>query len=109
MVCNHDDNKSEAKIKRIVYDVIDDYNNQMAAEYHLIKSSDTLLWGKASKLDSLGLVSFIVACEEGITDEFGVELSLADERAISLTQSPFRTIGTLIDYISCLLAECAHG
>ena len=109
MVNNHDYNKSEAKIKQIVYDVIDDYNNQMAEESHLIKSSDTPLWGKASKLDSLGLVSFIVACEERITDQFGVELSLADERAISLTHSPFRTIGTLIDYISSLLSEYVHG
>ncbi len=55
--------------------------------------------------DSLGLVSLVVAAEESIEDTYGVNISLADERAMSQSKSPFRTIGTLAEYASQLIGE----
>ena len=64
---------------------------------------DTRLFGERGIFDSLGLVSLIVGVEEGLWDQFGKEVSLADERALSRKRSPFRSIGTLAEYAHELL------
>lgn len=64
---------------------------------------DTRLIGEKSALDSIGLVSLIVDLEEKISAKYGREIVLADERAMSLRQSPFRRVDSLADYIVTLL------
>ena len=64
---------------------------------------DTPLLGREGVLDSLGLVSLVVALEQTVEDTYGVSVSLADERALSERHSPFRTIGTLADYAGRLI------
>ena len=66
---------------------------------------DTTIYGNDSRLDSLGLVNLLVTIEQNIEDEFDASLTLADERAMSQKHSPFRTIGSLADYIEMLLKE----
>ncbi len=68
-------------------------------------NADTPLFGRRGVFDSLGLVSLVVAAEESIEDKYGVSISLADERAMSQSRSPFRTIGTLAEYASQLIGE----
>ena len=92
-------------VQKVVYDSIDELNQQLSEDDRLIKSLDTKIFGSNSKLDSLGLVSLIVMVEQNIEDEFSVALTLADERAMSQKNSPFRTLGSLIDYIEILLKE----
>jgi D-alanine--poly(phosphoribitol) ligase subunit 2 len=58
----------------------------------------TPLFGQEGILDSLGLVTLVVAVEQAIEDEFGVSISLADEKAMSQRHSPYRTIGSLAEY-----------
>ena len=62
-------------------------------------SSDTPIFGKDSNFDSLGLVTFLVDLEQRIEDEIGINIAIADERAISLKNSPFKTVGTLNDFL----------
>lgn len=93
------------RITEAVYRTVDEFNEQREEGHQVEKSRDTVLLGKASKIDSLGLVNLIVGAEEQVNDEFGVEVILVDERAVSQKRSPFQTIGTLIDYITTLLAE----
>ena len=64
-----------------------------------------MIYGDNSPLDSLALVSLIVAVEQNIEDKFDISITLADERAMSLENSPFRTVGSLADYIEALLKE----
>ena len=64
-----------------------------------------MLFGGNSKLDSLWLINFIVLVEQNIEDELNITITLADERAMSQKHSPFRTVGSLIDYIKVLLEE----
>ena len=66
---------------------------------------DTTIYGNDSRLDSLGLINLIVAVEQNIEDEFDVNITIADERAMSQETSPFKTVGTLTDYIEILLGE----
>ena len=72
-------------------------------------NSDTRLLGAGSILDSLGLVTLIVALEQAIQEELNVAVSLADEKALSRTRSPFRTIGTLAEYAAEQIEEHADG
>ena len=93
------------KILNLIYVTLDEYNEQLSDELQLEKSSDTELFGQGSSLDSLGLINLIVAVEQNIEDKFDVTITLADERAMSQETSPFRTVGTLTDYIEMLLDE----
>ena len=67
-------------------------------------SEDTVIYGDEGLLESIQLVNFIVAVERRIEETFGKTVSIADEKAISQKNSPFRTIRTLCDYIIPLLA-----
>lgn len=72
----------------------------LEAEGQTVDSLDggTRLFGKEGILDSMGLVSLIIAVEQAIEDRHGVSVALADEKALSQTSSPYRTIGTLAEY-----------
>ena len=91
-----------AKIDEIVMRCMRD----MAERYRLDlpggPTRTTLLFGDAGLLDSVGLVSLIVAIEQEIETELGASIVLADERAMSQKHSPFRSIGALSDYAASL-------
>ena len=70
--------------------------------------SDPMLFGPGGCFDSLGLVNFLADLEYRIADEFGCDLVLASERAMSRTRSPFRTAATLTEYVMELLREEGH-
>jgi acyl carrier protein len=93
------------KIQQSIFNSIDSLNAQLPNEGNIEKSNNTALFGSGSKLDSLDLINLVVAVEQNIEDEFDVTITLADERAMSQQTSPFRTVGTLTDYIEMLLGE----
>lgn len=66
---------------------------------------DTPLFGGKGVLDSLGLVSFLISLEQKIEDNTGISLTIADEKAMSLKNSPFKTIGTLHNYLKKIINE----
>lgn len=88
----------------LLFEAIDDLNQTVPSERQLLKSLDAVLFGRTSRLDSLGLVNLIVAIEEAIQEKFATAISIADERALSQQDSPFRTVETLANYI-CLLLQ----
>ena len=89
----------------LIFDTIDKFNKEYSDEIQLEKSSHTALLGQGSELDSLGLINLIVAVEQNVEDKFGITITLADERAMSQEASPFRTVGSLADYIEIILVE----
>ena len=93
------------RIKLVIMNSIEEFNRQLENEDQLEKSPNTILFGNGGVLDSLGLVNFIVIVEQNIENEFDATITLADERAMSQQTSPFRTVGTLTDYIEMLLGE----
>ena len=64
-----------------------------------------LIFGAGAPLDSLGLVNFLADLEYRLSAEFGREIVLASERAMSRTRSPFRDVAALTEYVLELLAE----
>lgn len=93
------------QIIKTIYEVVDEVNRDLPPEQQLSKSQETVLFGQNATLDSLGLVSFVVAAEQKVEEKFGKPVTLTDERAMSQHSSPFRSINTLIDYIAALLQE----
>ena len=62
-------------------------------------SGSTVLFGHRGALDSIGLVSVLVAVEQELGESHGLAVSLMDDRAMSRERSPFRTPETLADYV----------
>jgi len=100
--------KGFAIVNAQVDDIVLRCMTDMAARYALdLKgglSRETLLFGDAGLLDSVGLVSLIVAIEQEIESDLGLSIVLADERAMSQKHSPFRSIGALADYAASLVS-----
>ena len=67
--------------------------------------ADTPLYGEAGGLDSLSLVMIVANVERAAEARFGRHVVLADDRAMSRRNSPFRTIGALAELLDERLAE----
>lgn len=59
---------------------------------------DTALFGTDGFLDSMALVTLVIALEQGIKEKFGVSVQLADAHALSQEHSPYSTISALAEY-----------
>ena len=96
------------KVYAVVCNVIDEINEQHPDNPKIKTEPENVLFGIGGALDSLGLVNLIVAIEQSIEDEFDINISLANEKAMSQRSSPFRTIDSLTKYIVQLLKEAKH-
>jgi acyl carrier protein len=91
------------RVVQCIYQVLDEFNQELPSGLKLGASLETQLYGENGQLDSINLVHLIVAVEEKIEQEFGVTVTLADERALSMRNSPFATVSSLRDYVTSLL------
>jgi acyl carrier protein len=69
----------------------------------------TRLFGGNAVFDSLGLVTLVTELETQIDDRCGSSILIASEKAMSQQRSPFRSVGTLADYVMQLLGDEADG
>ncbi len=97
-------------MKNKVISIIIDALKELAADFEndnieniADTDGETILYGMDGILESIELVSLIADLEEIIFDEFGRDITLADEKAMSQNNSPFRTVNSLSDYIESLL------
>ena len=98
---------ADDKVVAAINSAIDDLNEVLAPDERLAKSAEVALIGQDARLDSLGLVNLIVLVEEKIQQQFGIGITLVDERAMSQSKSPFRTLGTLAEFVQEQLTD--HG
>ena len=99
----------ENQVDEIISSVIERTNKRLPKTQQINMAKDTPLFGEDGVLDSLGLVRFIVAVEQGIQSKLGLSITLADDKAMSQKNSPFRSIGSLGDYVVILLREKSNG
>lgn len=97
--------KENEKTLNIIYSAIDEINQDLPKKNQLGKDPDENIFGDNGKLDSLGLVNLIVAIEGKIYDELDKNIVIANEKAMSMKNSPFRTVASLNDFIMELLDE----
>lgn len=93
------------KITTIILDALSAANVERPPSDQFEVGESTKLFGESAVLDSLTLVSVIVDVETALRDEFGLSISLTDDRAVSQPVSPFTDVRTLRAYIEELRAE----
>lgn len=93
------------KIIKIIIAAANELNDEEEISLSEELSVSTRLFGENGVLDSMGLVSLVVAVEQAIDEELDASISLADEKALSQKNSPYRTIETLAEYAEKLLQE----
>ena len=62
-------------------------------------AEETRLIGREALFDSMGLVTLVVEVEQLLESRYDIVLMLADERAMSMTRSPFASVGSLTEYV----------
>ena len=77
----------------------------MPQDKQIAKSQDTPLFGETAKIDSLGFVNLLINIESNIEDEFNMSIIIANEQAMAQKNSPFKTIGTLTEYVGYLVKD----
>jgi acyl carrier protein len=88
------------EVEKLVFETIDEINDGLNPSEKIDKSVDTVLVGRGGQLDSLGLVQLIVSVEQKVNHIFNLSISMVDDKAFSQNYSPFRTIGTLVDFVA---------
>jgi len=92
-------------ILSVIYETIDEVNADLEPSSQIEKSEQSVIFGEESSLDSIELVNFITLLEQRLEDITGDFISIADERAMSMESSPFKTVGSLKTYIETLISE----
>jgi acyl carrier protein len=62
-------------------------------------TEETVIVGPDAVIDSIGVVSLIVDIEQRLEMDHQVSVTLANDRAMSQRNSPFRTAAVLADHI----------
>ena len=83
----------------MVYAAADDIGARSAGGAPLEKSPDAPLLSGNEGVDSLTLVNLVVAIEERLFSTTGKTVVLVDEDSLAHEKNPFRTLGTLSDYV----------
>jgi acyl carrier protein len=92
------------QIAPLILDVLRELGRQGVVELDGVEpDAETQLFGAEGLLDSVGLVALVVAVEERLADDLGIDVSLADERALSQRQSPYRSVSSLAAYAAGLV------
>ncbi|OIK02515.1 hypothetical protein BIV25_02680 [Streptomyces sp. MUSC 14] len=98
------------RIQNIVVMALDEINRTREEKISTDHVLDLCLYGDAGVFESMYLVAFLSAVEESLEDEFGVEVSLTSEKAVSRRVSPFSSVRRLIGFIEEELELVgAHG
>lgn len=95
----------EEKIQNIIMQALKNLADELENPELENPNVQTKIYGNEGNLDSLALVSFITDVEEMIDLEFNTNITLADEKAMSSRNSPFKDVETLAQYIQNLLEE----
>ncbi len=96
----------KSDIFKTILAAIEMANYARADDAKIPVTENTLLYGDNGHLDSMGLVAFLIEIEEALMDR-EIQVSLSDERAMSQSRSPFRSVDALADYIDLLIKESA--
>ena len=95
---------AEAVIIQVVRQIADERGIEVA-----VVDSETVLIGPEAFLDSVGLVSVVMEIEARLDEDFGVEVSLTSDAAMSRERSPLRTVGSIREFVTEQVAARSGG
>jgi acyl carrier protein len=88
----------------VIYPAMREIAPTLRSDVTYREDPDATLFGKDGVIDSLGLVTLVVAVEQRVAAAYGKQITLASQQAMSRSSSPFRTLGRLADYVIELVA-----
>lgn len=86
------------ELTTLIIDATRELGTEQGIEISQALDADTRLFGEGGLLDSMALVSLVIAVEQAVEEKYDTTVALADEKALSQRSSPYRTIGTLAAY-----------
>ena len=89
---------TETEISDLVLRAVRNINESRTPGTQLQVTPEAPLFGPDSPLDSLGLVSLLIDIEDALQDR-DLSVNLSDEKAMSQSRSPFRSVPALVAYI----------
>jgi acyl carrier protein len=92
-------------VATIVLDTLRELGEDLEKPELTDADESTRLFGARSSLDSMGLVNLIADIEERLSDDYEMDIALANPSAMSRTHSPFRRVSSCINYIMELITE----
>ena len=93
------------KIIEILYECIDELNEQRGTDDEQLACSPRTPLGDGSGLDSLGFVNLIALVEEKCHDHFGRSVMLSGVEVDPAVCDPFETIDLLAEFIHLKLTD----
>lgn len=93
------------QIESIVYAAIDRVNEVQLDDSVIPKDPGTLLMGSGAALDSMGFINFIVAVEEGLSEQSGLALNLVEQLNAPGGDAPKAArVEDFVEFVSQLVA-----
>ena len=92
----------------LVKAAVEELNEELEYESLNNISDTTPIFGGDDGIDSLSLVRLVVELEGSVEQQLGVHVALADEKAMSMRNSPYRSVGSLVELIVAQV-EAANG
>jgi acyl carrier protein len=89
----------QENVFQMVKSVVEDLADELGFDGLRSVNAETPLFGGDSGVDSLTLVRMIAEVERQAEEKFGKQIVLADERAMSRRNSPFRTVGSFGEFV----------
>lgn|GEM_PF-341268 len=90
---------SSEAIQSIISDAIMELNEELDYDHLRAPDASTPIFDGEDSLDSLSLVSLIVDIEARVEDSFATEVVLASEKAMSMKNSPYRSVASLTEFV----------
>ena len=98
---------SREQVKSLLIECLREYADQSGNETTV--EENTPLIGPGAAVDSLGLVMVVTGFESRLNQTFDASLVLANEAAMSMNRSPFRSVAALSDYALELLRQAGKA
>lgn len=95
----------KTKIQSFIYKALQNLADELENDYLKNPNEQTQIYGREGHLDSLALVSLISDLEAILSEELKIDITLADEKAMSQKNSPFKDVESLRNYILQLISE----
>lgn len=88
---------------QIVCDAIKEINQELDGTAAIGMQPNFELLSSSSSIDSLTLVRLLISVERIIEEKTGKAVIVVDESAFESNESPFSTVGSLIDHVRKLI------
>jgi len=86
------------QIFSIIKEAITELNEELDYDSLVNVNELTPIFGGEEGIDSLSLVMLVTDVESAIFDQMDQSISLADEKAMSMRNSPYRNVAALLEF-----------